>query len=235
MPGGIEINSNTTRIREAFQQYAMYNKRNRETLFRDQARKLAVELYNQTAAIAPSEDDIAAKVRSLGWRIPKNFADGRIARGTKEQWVGVDWERRKPKRRRGRPTKRSAAAYQAKMDWFFQDYYERPTLDQMQQFVIMMRTQARLYLASGWLGAVVDLGGSVKASNGGVSRDRGGAFITRNEGLLAVTLWNRSVGIVDVDEQKGFSKKAIEVRVADMWKYVLRKEEEGLRRLARAA
>ena len=159
MPGGIEINSNTTRIREAFQQYAMYNKRNRETLFRDQARKLAVELYNQTAAIAPSEDDIAAKVRSLGWRIPKNFADGRIARGTKEQWVGVDWERRKPKRRRGRPTKRSAAAYQAKMDWFFQDYYERPTLDQMQQFVIMMRTQARLYLASGWLGAVVDLGG----------------------------------------------------------------------------
>ena len=50
-----------------------------------------------------------------------------------------------------------------------------------------------------------------------------------------MTLWNRSVGIVDVDEQKGFSKKAIEVRVADMWKYVLRKEEEGLRRLARAA
>lgn len=255
MPRGIEINSNTTRVREAFAQYASYRKRDREEAFRDQARKLAVELYNQTAAIAPTEAQVASTVRALGWHIPAYFGaaparDGkgrivgpapgsRIGRGVVAQWVGVAWEKQKPKRRRGRPTKAQQKRYDKKQAAFFDDYFSRPSLDQMQAFVIMMRTNARLYLASGWLGAVVSLGGSVKARAGGqsgsgaVSSERGGAFVTVADGLMSVTIWNRSVGIEDVDAKRGFVAAAVAVRVEDMWVYVRRKEQEGLARLKR--
>lgn len=241
MARGIEINSNTTRVKGAFASYAKARKLDRNMLFRQQALKLAVELYNQTAAIAPTEAQIESTVRALGWHIPKNFADGRIGRGTVGQWVGVAWEQAKPKRRRGRPTKRSAALYDKKQAAFFDDYFSRPSLDQMQAFVILMRSNARLYLASGWLGAVVDLGGTVKARVGGqagsgqVHRDRGGAFITVADGLMSVTIWNRSVGIEDVNGKKQFVEKAVTVRVDDMWVYVARKEREAQARLKNVA
>ena len=229
MPG-IEISSsNTGRVREMFRQYTQYNKRDSDALAIDQTRKLANDLYNATAEIAPTRAEIAADVKALGWKIPTRFADGRLGRGTIKNWLGLAYAKQQRRiRKRGRKSKKDhqdEATFMA----------GKPTLAQMQAFVIKLRNAARLYLASGWLGAIVDLGGSTKASSGFVDRDRGGATIFRSPGLVQVIFWNRTPGILTMQDKKDFVGKAIAARVSDMWEYIRRKQTEGLAYLKRAA
>lgn len=227
MPG-LTISSDSTALaslRQTFRTYAAWNQRDSAGLFIDQARKLATELYVQTAAIAPSKSEIAADVKALGWKIPRKFRDGRLGRGVPAQWLGSALARRAKKR--GRKSKLSLAEEEAFMA-------QRPTLEQMQAFVIANRSSARLYLASGWLGAVADLGGSLKNTSGKIDRSRGGATIRRGAGSISVEFWNRTPGIETMDAKKHFVAKAIAVRMIDMQAYIARKRAEELQRLKAA-
>ena len=230
MAAGLSFNeSNLTRVRGAFKSYCEYNRRDRDFLWKDQTRKLATDLYVETAAIAPTRAEIAAEVKQLGWAIPTRFADGRLGRGTPKQWIG--WAYTKMKRRVRRRGRKSKADHLDDAEFMAQ----KPTLQQMQQFVIDMRDKARLFLASGWLGAILELGGSPKATSGFVQHDRGGAFITRVEGRVAVTFWNRTPGIATMQEKKDFVGKAFQKRIADMWIYIRRKRGENRAQLRTAA
>jgi hypothetical protein len=86
-----------------------------------------------------------------------------------------------------------------------------------------------------WLGAIGDLGGSLKTSSGTVDRARGGAEIHREPGRVSIVFWNRTPGIETMDAKKHFVAKAIAVRAADMWVYILRKMREQGRNLKTAA
>jgi len=241
MPG-ITLSSSSSQLetlRGSFRHYAewytdAHPDANAAELFVDQGRKFATELYVQTAAIAPSNSEIASDVKAQGWEIPVKFADGRLGRGVAAQWLGYAWQKivKGSPRRRGRPRKGETAAREAGEEAFLS---RKPTLAEMQAAVIKWRQNARLFLASGWLGAIADLGGSLSASSGKVDRGRGGAEIRHSAGLTEIILWNRTPGIETMNEQKGFVAKAIAVRAADMLVYVQRKMDEAARRYFRAA
>ena len=202
-----------------------------ESLFLDQGRKYVTEIYNQTAAIAPSPGQIASDVQRQGWRIPRKFADGRLGRGWPQQWTGnAYWQALKQKLIR---KKRGRNARQANIEQENAIRDAKPTLQQMQAFVIKIRTDANKFLASGWLGAILDLGGSAKNSSG--KADRGGAEIHRSPGRAEIILWNETPGMAEMDEKKQIVAKAKLVRIADMLVYVRRKMEEAARRYLRAA
>jgi|GEM_PF-6526618 len=237
MPVGVTLNisSNRGQYQRAFEKYASWYtdahpEANLSALFEDQSRKLAVELYNQTAEIAPSVEKLEADIKRQGWRIPAWFrgSRSRIGRGVPAMWLGTAFDRQpKPFKGRGAKAKNEAA----REAWMAQ----KPTLAQMEAFVLKMRSAARLYLASGWLGAVVRLGGSVKSTSGQVDPARGGAEITRGQGISKVTIWNRTDGIVTMDLKKQFVEKALTVRAADMLVYVRRKMDEAAMKYLRAA
>lgn len=218
---------------ETFRKYADWNHRDGAELFVDQTRKLATELYTQTAAIAPSEAEIAADVRAQGWKIPKRFADGREGRGSNRAWAGWSyWQAIKNKtikRFRGRGARQKNWEQESAM----RD--QKPTLAMMQAYVIALRKNARLFLASGWLGAIFDLGGSLKKSSGKVDHERGGAEIHHNPHGVEVVLWNRTPGIETMDQKTHFVAKAVAVRTADMWVYIRRKMDEAAKQIFRAA
>lgn len=211
---------------DTYRRYAEWNGRDGEQLFIDQTRKLATELYQQTAAIAPSKAEIEADVKAQGWHIPEKFDDGRQGRGKSSQWLGLVLATRE--KRRGR---KSNGQRQSE-DAFLRG---RATLEQMQAYVIKLRTSARLYLASGWLGAIFDLGGTLKASSGKVDSERGGAEIRRSPGLLEITLWNRTPGIAAMNAKHQLVARALAVRTADMWVYIRRKMDEAAMQILKAA
>ncbi|MEA3211328.1 MAG: hypothetical protein QOE70_4385 [Chthoniobacter sp.] len=219
---GITINQgDIDALRHSFREYVTVNRRDQEFLWKDQSRKLATDLYVETAAIAPSKAEISADVKAQGWKIPRKFGDGRLGRGVPAQWVG--WalaKRNRLIRKRGRKSKKDHLAD----DTFLS---QRPTLAQMQRFVIDMRNNARLFLASGWLGAIFDLGGSLKASSGAVNHERGGAVVRRSPGEVEVTFWNRTPGIETMNAKTGFVAKAVARRLADMQIYIDRKRAEA--------
>jgi len=198
----------------------------------DQGRKYATELYNQTAAIAPSEAKLTADVEQLGWKIPKKFPDGRLGRGWPQQWTGHAYlqaiKTKLIRKKRGRNAKAANIAQENAI----RD--AKPTLQQMEQAVIAWRKNARLFLATGWLPAVQTLGGSMKQSSGSVDPNRGGAEIRHIGDRHEVVIWNATPGIETMNEAKGFVARAAAVRIADMSIYIRRKMEEAARRFFRA-
>lgn len=161
---------------------------------------------------------------SKGWKIPKYFHTGetrgwRVERGVKALWAGLTIERRakriEKRGRRGKSDRLSDQAFLA----------QKPTLAQMQAFVIKLRARASNFLASGWLASIAALGGSPK---GKVDPDRGGVMIQRGNGLMRVTLWNRTPGIVTVNRKKNFVGKAIAARLASMSQYIAEKRAQAL-------
>lgn len=236
MPTGRTLNLSSRDRRpftDAFKKLAEWNHRDGAQLFVDATRKLAYDLEAQTAAIAPSESKIAADVRAQGWKIPTLFkragdSIGRLGRGWPNQWTEFDI-RAQRKGKRGRKTKAEKEAESA------QRAAHRPTLSQMQAYVIKARTHARKYLASGWLGAILDMGGSIRGTNGDVDRERGGAIVKRSVTSVEITLWNRTPGIETMDAKKHFVDKAVAVRTADMLVYIRRKMDEAANRIFRKA
>lgn len=217
--GEITITSNSSAMSRKFLEYASWNHRETPDLFVGESRKFANELYMQTAAIAPSKATIAAKVKSLGWHV--------IKRGSPEQWKGVAFENKV--KRKGR--KAGGLNYIARE----KAMAEKATLEQMQAFVIAKRSNARLYLASGWLGAVADLGGSLKISSGEIDHSRGGAEVFRSPSHVEVEFWNRTPGIVEQNEKHNLVGRAFAVRMADMLVYIERKQKEAKDRIFKKA
>ncbi len=209
-----------------FRQYVEWNRRDTEILFLESARKLATELYVETAKEAPTKARITADVQRQGWRIPQVFRPGnfgkawRRGRGIPAQWLGYAMG----KMRQGRPTKAAQAARTKGMS-------ARPTLKQMQDFVIKIRYDARLYLASGWLGAVSDLGGKLKSTSGKVDSQRGGAAVQRGQNFLRAELWNNTPGIAKISSERGLVERAIRARMEDVQLYIDRKMREARDRL----
>ena len=230
---GIQINSSTTLpVRETFREYARHNRRDTEFLWQDTSRKLATDLFVETdKAITPTKAEIAADVKKLGWKIPAFFKDGRIGRGTREMWEGLAYSKAAKSVKRGRRGRRTRGE-QILID---RKVSRRNRLKMMQDFVIGLRNKARKYLASGWLGAIVDLGGSPKLSSGAVDSDRGGAVVRRGNGLVEVEMWNRTPGIETMNAKANFVGRAIARRVADMMLYIERKRAEAAQIFSRRA
>lgn len=221
--------SNNDLMAETFRLYAVARKRDDELLFIDEARKYATELYAVTADLAPTKAEITADVQKLGWKIPTRFADGRLARGVASNWLGLAWDNYYARvKKRGRRSKKSHKDEATVMA-------QKPTLQQMQAFVVKMRMAARKFLATGWLPAVERFGGSRNAAAGRVGVKHGSATLTRTEGRLTYTFTNSTPGIADMDQKHGIIAKASANWMADKQKYLLKKIGEGLVKLRRAA
>lgn len=175
----------------------------------DRARKLAYELYKQTRKVAPTQQQITADVQKQGWKIPKYFPDGRIGRGEPSQWAGSEIAAL-PKVRGRKSTARRAqeAAIRA----------QKPTLEQMQAFVIRERSKAIGFVSLGWLAAVQDLGGGYA----NVNREQGRAeFHEDFQGLNGeVDIINDTPGIVEVNAKHNVVGAAIQAQIADMGQYI---------------
>lgn len=204
----ITVGSNAGSLAETFRDYLRLNQRNVDGLIMEQSRKLATDLYVVTdEMLTPSKEKIAAKVKSLGWRV--------IKRGTPDQWKSGSLA----KRGRGRPSKAAQAARAAAMA-------TAATLEQMQAFVIKKRSDARKYLASGWVGAIRDLGGSPKIGSGAIRTERGRADIDLTAGSPRITIVNDTPGIATMAAKVPFVQVAIARRLADMRVYIARKRAE---------
>ena len=204
----MKVTTNAPLLAATFRRYAEARGRDLSELMLDQGRKLATELFVQTKEVAPTKAQIAADVKKQGWKIPGFFPDGRVGRGYPAWWGKI-------KRGRGRPRKDAPPAPRG------------PSLEQMQRFVIKRRVDALLYVASGWLGAVRDLGGSLKQTSGKVEPDRGRAEIKQGKGYTRITIINDTPGILAVDRKHHVAKKAIAARIADMWVYSIRITREA--------
>ena len=211
----MRVTTNAPLLAATFRRYAEARQKDLNELMLDQGRKLATQLYVETAAVAPTKEQIAADVKKQGWKIPAFFKDGRMGRGTPRMWSEA--------RRRGRPRQNTAKP-------------RRATLEQMQRFVIRWRVMHRLFVASGWLGAVSDLGGTLKATSGAIDKKRGRAEIQQGKGYTRITIVNDTPGILYVDGKHQVAKKAIVARIADMWVYIARKSRErAIEHFGRAA
>ena len=203
-----------------FQEYLRLNLRNVNDLVIEGGRKLATDLFVETdRLITPSRERIAATVKALGWRV--------IKRGTPAQWKGAAFAKREKKRGRGAGALNDAARERAMA--------KKTTLAQMQAFVIKKRSDARQYLATGWLGAVSDLGGSMKVRSGKVNSLRGRAEITLTRGAPRVVLVNDTPGIVTMNRKANFVRAAFQRRAADLRTYNARKRMEAQQRVFRSA
>lgn len=215
----IIITSNSSAMSRMFLEYASWNQRETPDLFVAESRKFANELYMQTAAIAPSKATISAKVKSLGWHV--------IKRGSSSQWKGAALAKKAKRKGRGAGAINDATRDKAMA--------AKATLEQMQAYVIAKRSNARLYLASGWLGAVSDLGGSLKISSGNIDHTRGGAEVFRSPSHVEIEFWNRTPGIVEQDAKHNLVGRAYAVRMADMLEYIERKRREAADRIFKKA
>ena len=225
---GVTVSSsNADAHRQMFRVYCEANKRDNEQLFVDEARKYATELFVVTKSVAPSKAQITADVRAQGWHLPKFFKDGRLARGVPQNWLGLAWETMQRQiGKRGRRTKKNHLDEEAFMQ-------QKPTLAEMQKFVIKLRMAARFFTASGWLPAVMRFGGSTKGTSGFTGPKHGSATLTRSEGRLRYTFTNATPDIAEQDRKHGIVATAKANRVADMKTYINRKIAEGLVRMRR--
>lgn len=214
---GITISSTDIgAIQAKFREKLLYNKRNEEYLAKKEALAFAHDLFQETKELAPTRAEIAADVKALGWKIPAFFKDGRMGRGTPEMWEKFGFVRAVKRILKGQRGRRSEEN-QAKIN---NAVLKQNKLSAMQRFVIALRAAHRLFLATGWLGSIVDLGGSLNAKSGEVDRQRGGAYFRRSGGRLEWSLWNRTPGIETMQRKTNFVGKAIARRLNDMQKYI---------------
>jgi hypothetical protein len=175
----------------------------------ERARNLAIKLYEATKVIAPTQSDIAADVQKQGWNIPEKFPDGRIGRGTPDQWIGAAIKSL-PKVRGRKTTERKALESSMRGS--------KPTLQQMQAFVIKYRTAHAGFIASGWKGALWDLGG--KATGGGFGR------ASVNDNGSEIEIVNNAPGAAAADAKHNFTQQGIADATADMEWYIFTRLQE---------
>lgn len=155
-------------------------------LLERESKKLIIELYKQTKAVAPNISDIAADVTKQGWKIPTKFPDGRVGRGTPDQWKGTAISSL-PKKR-GRKTKARLAEEAGIASG-------KANLAMMQAFVIKKRVAHIGYVARGWLNAVISIEG---------------------DSIVDVINHNAGAGMAVVEAKHGVVARAFAARSADM-------------------
>jgi hypothetical protein len=119
----------------------------------------------------------------------------------------------------------------------------------MQAFVIRWRERARLYLASGWIGAIEGFKNRLNPTYGRVyagpldpqeigtgtfrpDREmRGGVDIIETPTSIRIEIWNSTRGIVEMDRKHRILDKALTARAADMIVYIRRKIDEARREI----
>jgi hypothetical protein len=185
--GMIAIATNAEEFSAVYRRYASFahSVTGPELLARE-SQKLIFELYKQTKAVAPTISDIASDVTKQGWKIPAKFPDGRIGRGTPDQWKGTAIASL-PKRR-GRKSKARLAEEASIASG-------KATLGMMQAFVIKRRVAHIGYVARGWLNAVVS---------------------TEGDEVVDVINKNTGTGMAAVEAKHGVVAKAFAARSADM-------------------
>ncbi len=209
------VETNTDELRRTFAEYVQYNRRDLEDLRRKAIQKLTVALYQEARAVAPTREEIGAKVESLGWRV--------IKRGTPEQW-GTLAARLLPKvNMRGmKKAEREAEKARRKAAVAAQDEREK-----MAAFVIKKRAARIGFMASAYAVAARALGfnsGRVPALHAqGIASDDG----------RTTTIAATAGGINDVNDRTGFVRKAIEKVIADMRTYIYDRQKNGRERILR--
>ena len=178
-----------------------WNHRDATDLFLAEGRKTATALYTATAEIAPTREEIASDVRALGWKIPKWFHTG----GARGWRFG-----------RGKTTRDSG---------------KKMTLEQVIAKVVRIRFNHSKFMATGWLPAILDLGGSTRSSK--VDHSRGGATIARTPAEVKITMWNSTDGIEIMEAKDGFCARAFNARIADMQVYIARTTREAANAILR--
>lgn len=205
------IEANTEEFSRKMRSYAaIYGPRHDKGLsviILERAGKLAFELYKQTKAIAPNQSKIAGDVQKLGWRIPARFPDGRLGRGDPDQWLGTA-VKELPKVRGRKTNERRALEASIRNS--------KPTLQQMQHFVIQYRARHAGYIATGWLRAIHELGVY------GVTSAKGQSIHGRIEVKVGeVEIINDVPGAAIANQKYGFVQKAIDAQTADMTDYIV--------------
>jgi hypothetical protein len=202
----VEVNAD--QFAETMHKYAeVYSFRHPEKglgqIIKERALNLALKLYQATKDIAPTQAQIAADVQKQGWRIPTKFPDGRLGRGTPDQWVGGSLNAL-PKHR-GRKSK-------ARLSQEASIRSSKPTLQDMQAFVIRHRSAHAGFVASGWSGALHDLGGQ---SGGG----RYGHAEVIEDGA-EIEIVNNAPGAAEAEAKHHFIANGIAAATQDMAVYI---------------
>ncbi len=216
------VTTNAADFSKQFKKYAaIYSQRSGrgktlDQILLERAKKLAYALYEETAKIAPTKAQITADVQAQGWNIPKHFKDGRIGRGLPTDWQAQSFNDQVDARRKGKRGRKTKAekAFESSLEGTIRS--AKSTLQMMQAYVIRRRLNAAGYIASGWLGAIIDLGGGAKIKSGAVSRTRGRAEIAPD----GVYLINDTPGCVEANAKYGFTGKAIAAQISDMAEYI---------------
>jgi hypothetical protein len=182
------VETNGPEFAEAFRRYASFaHSVTGPAFLARESVKMAKLLYVETRKVAPTISDIAADVIKRGWSIPARFDDGRLGRGTPDQWVNSALQSGLP-RRRGRKSKKRLALEESIRQ-------APPTLGQMQAFVIKHRSAHIGYVASGWASGVVEI---------------------QVTGDSEFDITNPRPGMAYVDARHGVVKKAFDDRTEDM-------------------
>ncbi len=220
----MRVTTNASQLAKTFRTYVELNGRNPIELLKKQALQLVIGskgfggLYQFTKEGAPTWGEISGAVKRQGWKIPVTFPDGRTGRGTPAQWAGVKINALPV--RVGRPTKTrlgEIAAIKA----------AKPTLEDMQRFVIARRIRAIFYVATGWGGAAADLGGSFEGGEVISKKKRGYAEFSASGGSASVAVVNNTPGILYVNKKTNLAVRALKARVDDMKLYIRRKHAES--------
>ncbi len=220
----MRITTNATEIASTFRTYVAINGRNPIELLKKQSIQLVIGskgypgLYQLTKEGAPTWGQIRGDVLRQGWKIPVTFPDGRTGRGTPEQWAGVKIKALPV--RLGRPTKARVAEIAAIKA-------AKPTLEDMQRFVIAKRIRAIFYVATGWGGAAADLGGSFEGGELISKKKRGYAESEVNGDAVSISVVNDTPGILYVNRKTNLAVRALKARVDDMKLYIRRKQKEA--------
>jgi hypothetical protein len=210
----LRIQTNAPDLARTFRQYALLNGRSIEELKLKQSLQLVIGskgypgLLQLSKDCAPSKSEIAADVKKQGWKIPREFADGRLGRGTPEQWTSNAVQTASKNNGRGRRSKN----FQAKLDALKN---ARPSLAVMQAFVIKWRVAHRFFVAAGWLKPASELGGTPDAE----SFPKPGGRV--EVGADGVTIINDHPGIIEANRKYQIAARAIYFRILDMREYIV--------------
>ena len=190
------IETNAQEFAETFRKYASFaHSVTGQALIKREAQKLASILYAETLKVAHTIAQVTADVVAQGWKIPTTFSDGRIGRGTPDQWTATAIATLPTKRGRKSKSRLQAEALIKAA---------KPTLADMQAFVIKHRAAHIGYVASGW--------------------GRHNVEISESEHEVEIT--NHNPGMAAVDAKHHVVDKAMAIRAVDMQDWIERQLHE---------
>lgn len=193
-----------------FRELLKYSDRTLEDIAKHKSKELADNLFLATPKA--SAQDIAAKVRSLGWQVKR-----------------PQWDKRLGQRKIHRAMKPLLGAFLIATSPAKKGPGVDPEaeLKAMQDAVIKIRTSRIGAMRAGWIPAMVKLGSRmVAAANKGRRKNLGYVQISITNDQFRVVIANAMPGIVDVDRKHNILGKAFHMRIVDMQKYIRRKQQE---------